>query len=75
MRLQIKPAGAWRDVVEFEPEQLRAIQEAVVTLAQALGCQAHTNKPAEWRITKTVSRSPKVVAYLVPAKSFSWRKS
>lgn len=78
MRLQIKPGGAWRDVVEFEPEQLRAVQEAVVVLAQALGRQKSRGlDQAEWRITKVnpaAARSPKVVAYLEPVKSFSWRK-
>ena len=73
MKLQINARGSWRDVAEFEAEQLRAVQEAAVPLAQALSIGAGDHRGASWRITKTVSRSPKIVGYLAPPR-FSWRK-
>ncbi len=64
MKLQINQRGAWRDIVEFAPEQLEAIKLAAAPLARALGAAA------TWRISKD-SRTG--LAYL-DAPAFKWRK-
>ena len=74
MRLQINACGAWRDVFEFDAVQLRAVQEAVVPLAQAVAINIYDRKSPSWRITSTgVSKSPKVHCHL-DAPKFSWRR-
>ena len=64
MKLQINQRGAWRDVVEFEPAQLRHIQAAAIPLAREIG------ERTKWRITED---SRTAVAYL-EAPSFNWSK-
>lgn len=63
MKLQINTAGAWRDVVKFEPHQLRHVQAATVPLAREVGDRA------TWRITEDARSA---IAYL-EAPSFHWR--
>ena len=72
MKLQINARGAWRDVAEFEPEQLRQVKEATVILAQALTVGSKRDIDHSFRIIATVARSPKVAAYLSGPK-FKWR--
>lgn len=78
MKLQINARGGWKDLCELEPEQLRAVQEAVLVLAQALAIGGRVDEGSvyspSWRITANVARSPKVVAHLDPAKGLKWRR-
>lgn len=78
MRLQINPRGGWKDLCELDAHQLRAVQEAVVILAQALATGGRVDAGSAfspiWRITANVARSPKVISHLDPARGLKWRK-
>ncbi len=68
LKLQVKPGGAWKDIAEFEPERIAAVEQAVVDLARLLTGDVDV----DWRIIEAGGRSPKVMAYCDGGK-FQWR--
>jgi len=64
VKLQVNQRGAWRDVVEFEPAQLRHIQTATIPLARELG---------DWAVWRITQDSRTAIAYL-EAPGFAWSK-
>lgn len=53
MKLQVNTSGAWKAVVEFEPERRTDVLKALHALDQALGagakwCLVHENGEREW---------------------------
>lgn len=76
MILQVKQGGSWSNVVEFELEHQRQVEEATIPLAQVLEIRARAigSGSPSWRIIVQRARSPRVLRRL-EAPSFKWSKA
>lgn len=60
-KLQVAPAGAWRDVVEFDASRSTEVRIATRMLRTALGRGANGEAPSFRCIKLPAARSPKIV--------------